>query len=345
MQKYLFILCTFFIQAASGQINGGQSVFRYLDRNYDATALSIGNYASSLNQEHISMIHANPALLGKNMHKKISLNYENFTGGTNSMALNGAYHLEKWKTSIALSILYNNYGSIPLTDETGAELGKFKTTESSLNLYVAHKIMHNTQAGIALKTAYSSLYSDKATALAVDFGLTYSDTSKNFIASLVAKNYGLVLKNYTSEKSNIEGDLQLSFSKRLKYLPLKFHLTIHHLQKFDIRYNDPNYNQSTEIFIDPTRTTSTKKYTFDKMLRHLALGTELKISKAFYIRAGYNHLLRSEMKLSSGNGLTGYSMGLGIHLKKIEIDYGYQKTSRAASTHAITVQMKLSTLK
>lgn len=345
MQKLLLIICLFICTSTHAQINGGQSVFSFLHKNYDATTLSIGNYATSFNTEHLSMIHANPALLSSSMHKKLSLNYQNFTGGTNSMALNGAFYLDKIKTNIALSIFYNNYGSMTLTDETGTELGKFKASESSFNLYASHKIMHNTQVGLAIKTAHSSLYSTKATGLAMDIGISYIDTSKNFIASIVAKNYGFVLKNYTSEKNNIDGDLQLSLSKKLKYLPLKFHLTLHHLQRFNIRYSDPNFNQNTDLFIDPTTTTTTKKYTIDKMLRHLALGTELKISKAFYLRAGYNHLLRSEMKLSNGNGLTGYSMGIGIHLKRIELDYGYQKNSRAASTHAITIQLKLSALK
>jgi hypothetical protein len=87
---------------------------------------------------------------------------------------------------------------------------------------------------------------------------------------------------------------------------------------------------------------SSKKFTADKIFRHFVLGTQFFIDDKIELSAGYNHLRRSELSISSaGNGLNGFSGGLGILFSKLQIRYAraYYQSNRAFNQLGISLKL------
>jgi hypothetical protein len=152
----------------------------------------------------------------------------------------------------------------------------------------------------------------------MDAGVTYTDTSNLLQVALTLKNMGVQLKAYEgTEKNDLPFDLQMGISKKLAKAPIQFSLTLHHLHQFNLKYDDSSFNADNGFEQDEG-----KSMIGDKIFRHIVLATQLFISDKIEISAGYNYLRRKELNTGSqGNGLNGFSFGVGILVKKIQIRY------------------------
>jgi hypothetical protein len=158
-------------------------------------------------------------------------------------------------------------------------------------------------------------------------GLLYHDTSSLFSASILAKNMGTQLKTYEgTEPNDLPFDLQVGVSKRLENSPFGFSFTAHHLHQFDIRYNDTDFNDANGF-----GNGSDKKFTFDKLFRHVVVAANVYLGDKVEITAGYNYLRRKELNIgNTGNGLNGFSMGAALVLPKLQVRIArsqYQRTT------------------
>jgi hypothetical protein len=169
----------------------------------------------------------------------------------------------------------------------------------------------------------------------MDAGVSFSDSLQLFQASLVLKNMGTQLTRYEGTAGDdLPFDIQVGITKRLLRAPVQFSLTAHHLHRFDIRYNDTSFNgqpaQSGGRFIP------------DKIFRHFILATQFFIEEKIEITVGYNHLRRSELNISNtSNGLNGFSMGLGVLFKKIQVRYARSYYQNNTAYNQFGLNLKL----
>ena len=235
---------------------------------------------------------------------------------------------EPLKTTFAAGINYFSYGSIAETDLTGNVLGTMRPAEYVVQASAARQYGERWQYGVTAKFIHSAYGSYRSSGVAMDVGITYGDSANGWQASLVAKNMGAQLKQYAgSTAGDLPFDLQLGISKRLAHAPVQFSLTFFQLHRFNIRYNDTLFNNEMGLGQDSKE----KKYIFDKFFRHVILAVQLYVSDKVEITAGYNYLRRKELNITNaGNGLNGFSMGVGVLFKKIQIRYArsyYQNNS------------------
>jgi len=86
-----------------------------------------------------------------------------------------------------------------------------------------------------------------------------------------------------------------------------------------------------------------KKRIGDKIFRHFVFGTEFLISKHVNLRAGYNHMRRAELRSEGRAGVSGFSFGAGIMVKKFNIDYAFTKFHAIGGSHHFGVGTNIST--
>ena len=134
-------------------------------------------------------------------------------------------------------------------------------------------------------------------------------------------------------------NVQAGATYKLRHMPIRFSLTLHNLQQLDIVYLDNNLSTRTGPDGNPI---VEKKKVSEKIFRHFIIGTELVFSKHFVIRAGYNHLIRKELKLPvAPAGPSGYNMGVVLSLKKINLEYSHSFTSFAAGANHLGVTINI----
>lgn len=325
--------------AVHGQY-GGSYTYAYLQLPPSARISGLGGLNVSTFDNDVTFGYMNPALLNSAMDGAVSVNHAFLPSGiTHGFAAYGK-QLSKWNATMGGGILYRTYGTMPMTDPSGITLGNFSGSE-----YVAAwGIGYGTgklRYGANAKALYSRLESYFSFGIAADIGMAYVDTAHLFTAGLVLRNIGTQFKPYVDGYfEDIPFSIDLGVSQRLRHLPLRLSFTLHDLQQFDIRYDDPNAAEQVNIFSADTATVE-KNYTVDKIAQHLNVAGEFYFGKNVMVRAGYDHMTRREMSVETRRGLTGFSLGFGMAIKRYRIDYGHEFYSLAGGSHHITIAANL----
>lgn len=275
----------------------------------------------------------NPALVNDSMHHRVGLSYVNYLSDIGYGYATYSRKVEKWATNFHGGIHYVNYGSFDRADAFGVRDGTFTAGDMAM-VVGASRAFDKFRYGANLKFIYSSLDSYYSAAAALDLGGTWYHPEQQLCISAVAKNIGYQFKTYTpaGTRSPLPFELQVGISKKLEHLPLRLSLTGIHLDKPKLVYTDPEADVETDLNGDPV---PVKKNTVDKVFRHVVIGGEFLVGKAGALRFGYNHMRRSELKTAGRGGFSGFSVGVGIHVKRFSFDYAYSGYHVIGGSHAI----------
>jgi len=304
---------TSFLQA---QTLGGNSVFNFLKLPATPQLTALGGINTSHISNDVGLSFNNPALLKPSMHSQLNAVFNGLYNGISAYHLSLGYHHEKLNTNFGWGIHFINYGSIQETDASGNIYGSLHPVDWVMQVSASRSYMEKWNYGATFKYISSNYGQYRSSGIAVDVGLLYHDTSALFSASILAKNMGTQLKTYEgTDPDDLPFDLQLGMSKRLENSPFGFSLTAHHLHQFDIRYNDADFNE-----VNGFPNGSNKKFTFDKLFRHVVVAANVYLADKVELTAGYNYLRRKELNIgNTGNGLNGFSMGAALILPKLQV--------------------------
>lgn len=325
MRFFVFIIFGLAYLKINAQSLGGNAVFNFLNQPNCSQASALGGVAiSSLNTD-VGLTYQNPALLRKSMDYQINTSFNHYLAGIKNISFNSAFYDRKRNLTLGGFINYINYGNILQTDAIGNILGNSLASDYVLQVSLAKQYKENWHVGTSIKYINSNYAQYKSSGLALDFGLNFIDTSNQLQIAFVVKNMGTQLKSYDGlNKEELPFDVQLGVTKKLSKAPLQFSLVAHHLQSQNIFYNDTTYNiqEGNEKFRGSHQT-------LEKIFSHLILSSQLFLNDKIELTAGYNFLKRQELNVYNAvNGLSGFSFGLGLILKKLQFRYSsgfYQK--------------------
>ncbi|HET9745691.1 MAG TPA: type IX secretion system protein PorQ [Chitinophagaceae bacterium] len=300
-----------------GQTIGGSSVFNFLRLPGTPQLTALGGVNVSVTSNDVGLAFNNPALLKNEMHTQMNAVFNSFYAGINAWHLSLAYRQEKLKTNFGWGLTYFDYGRIDETDASGNILGQMTPTDWMMQVSASRTYLQKWKYGTAMKFISSNYGVYRSNGIALDAGVLYLDTATLFSASVVVKNMGYQLKKYAgTEAEELPFDLQAGLTKTLKNAPISFSITAHHLHQFDIRYNDTLFDN--ENF----GRNETGKFSFDKIFRHFVLASQILPIPQLEITIAYNHLLRQELNINNTtNGLNGFSVGVGLIVKKLAVRY------------------------
>lgn len=336
----LFLYLCIHIQFAKAQVLGGKNVFSFLDLPVSPQISALGGMNVSMQEQDIAMSALNPALLRETMHQHLQVNYTAYFSDVQYAHCLFGYHLDRLHTTLAGSVQYINYGNVTQTDAAGNIQGTFRPRDIAWQLTASRQYLERWHYGVSIQFIQSGYQQYNASGLAVHFGLTYQDTAHRWQAGLVARNMGAQLKTYTAgNQEPLPFDLQVGISKKLNQAPLELSATLHQIYQFDVRYADPDFQEGTVISDGDTVTTGN---TADKIFRHFVLAAKWEIGRYLQVTTSYNHLRRQELGLSRQKGLSGFSAGVGVITRKLQIRYArswYQR-SEALNQLGLNVPLK-----
>ncbi|WP_207496571.1 type IX secretion system protein PorQ [Aridibaculum aurantiacum] len=320
MLQWMLLLCFSCLMVCThGQTVGGNAVFNFLQQPNSAQLSALGGVNVSNITNDVGLAFHNPSLLRKEQHTQVNASFNLLLGGIKNYSITSAYHHESSATSVALGINYFNYGTIPQTDASGNEMGSFKPNDYVVQVMAARQHKERWHYGGTFKFVNSMYGAYSSNGIALDVGITYTDTANGLQAAVVAKNMGTQLKTYdgTSKKEELPFDLQAGVTKRLAKAPIQFSLTAHNLHRFNIYYNDTAFLASEGV--DDFRG---KRNTISKMISHLVLAMQVYLKEKVEITAGYNFLRRHDLNaVNAANGLNGFTIGAGLVLRDLQVRY------------------------
>lgn len=338
---FTFFLLTLF-HFSMAQV-GGERTYSFLNLPTSARSGAMGGDFISVRDGDANLVTDNPATLHKSMDQHIGLSYINYIGDVNFGYVNYVKHYSKIGTFNA-GLQYINYGKFTRTDISGNKQGSFNAGEYAFDVSMSREIDSVLTLGGSFKVIYSALADYNSFGLALDFGAHYRSRSKLFTAGLAVNNMGSQIKPYVSGKyESLPFEIQLGASYKLEKAPLRFTILASNLQQWDLttdRGKDdiPTINSTNNLNVDKK---NEDFITFDKVMRHLVIGSEIIVSKNFNIRFAYNYQRRQELKLKTSSGLTGLSFGLGFKIKKIHFSYALATYHAGGYSNHFTVTSNL----
>ncbi len=314
--KKIVISIFFFIATESlAQTLGGNAVYNFLSQPGSAQVAALGGINISNQSNDVSMSLGNPALLRKSMHQQIATSFNGFLAGISNYSAVASYFQERHQINWGIGLQYLHYGNITQTDAAGNVLGTFKPNDFALQFLLSKQYNNYFYIGAAAKFIQSNYGIYRSSGIAMDIGLTYTDTVNQIQASVAIKNMGTQLSTYGgAAKEELPFDLQAGISKRLANAPIQFSLTAHNLHRLNILYNDTAFNASE----GDLRTAGFLQKTF----AHLILATQFYLNEKVEISLGYNFLRRQDLNIfNATSGLNGLTAGAGFMHKKLHIRY------------------------
>lgn len=306
------------------QINGGQHIYEFLNLSSSARVTGLGGNLITVRDDDVALAYANPSLLNSEMNGALTFQHSFLFEGIAHGYAGAGHYFKNWDATGHLGIQYLNYGDFNATDEVGNVVGQFDAGETAITLGMGKELYERLSVGANVKVISSSLENYDSWGLVGDIAATFHDTSSRLNVVLVAKNIGTQLSTYREGNNEpIPFEMQIGISKRLRYLPFRFSLIYHNLQRWNLLYDDPN-TADDGIFFDSDQASGGNDF-FDNLFRHMIFSGEFLFGKRdnFRVRLAYNHLRKKELSVENIRSLTGFSFGLGFKISKFRLDYGY----------------------
>ncbi len=322
--NYWYLPLVFIVLFAPGfllaQI-GGRHVYDFLNLNPSARIVSLGGVNVSTIDEDIHLAAQNPALVTDSMHKVAGISFVNYLADI-GYGYAGYSQTFEGLGSFHTGIQYVSYGQLQGADEFGNITSEFSAGDLVWMVGYANDF-RAFRYGANVKFIQSKLAPGfQSLGVALDLGAAYNSPGKLFSAGVTLRNIGVQLTTYSSgaPREPLPFEILVGISNKLRYMPLRFSVTITNLDVFDLVLEDPNAVPETDL---SGNVIDDGNEFVDELFSHFVFSGEFLLGKAVRLRAGYNHLRRQELKLEERPGLTGFSLGAGIRVKRFSFDYGF----------------------
>ncbi len=339
---WLTVLATNSIYAQSG----GRGTYDFLDVAIPARTAALGGTALPINDDDIQLSLFNPALITDNMHNQLSLSYVDYYADIKFSSLQYGRSFEKAGNFVG-AVQYHNYGQFEYADEAGnRDNGSFGASDYALMLGWGRQLDSLFSIGAQLKWMGSQYESYHSFGFAVDAAGTYQ-TRDGWLFSLTARNIGRELKSYLPAQASAPPfSMQLGVSKRLDHVPFRILLIYDHLQKWDLRYDDPiDLKGKKDPLTGQTIENSKIEQFADQLMRHFIVGGELYIGKNLILRGSYNYKRRQEMLIPDKLAMIGFAWGVGIKVSKFQINYSRSTFHVVGSPNYLSISTNLNQFK
>ena len=326
-RRFFYILLTLFVAIlpVSAQIKGaGSSVFHFLNLPASARLNALGGENVSISDDDISMAFMSPALLTAHTDKVLQLNYAYYLAGTMfGSVMYGHNYKENY---FAAGVHYLDYGQMAYADEFGNLLGTtFTAKDICVNLMYARQLGPQFRVGATLKPIFSVYEQYNSFALGADIGGHFQTEDSTFQMGLALRNIGWQLKSFYEEDYGqhtemLPLNLELGLNYRLAHAPLRFSLTIHNMQHWNIA------PAGEEV-----------KW-FDMLFRHTIWAVDIvPRSEKFYLTVSYNHRRQAEMNITNVRSMAGLGLGLGMKIYKFRLGFAMSQYTKSNFTYQVSL--------
>lgn len=323
---YLLVLLSMLsVLPVQAQFKGaGSSVFHFLNLPASSRLNALGGENVSIADDDISMAFINPALLTAHTDKVLQLNYAYYLAGT--MFGSAMYGHNYHDNYFAVGVHYLDYGKMDYADEMGQLLGTtFGAKDICVNLMYARQLGPLFRIGATLKPIFSVYEQYTSFAMGADVGAHFQIADSTFQMGLALRNVGWQLKAFYEEDFGqhtemLPINLELGLTYRLPHAPLRFSMTAHNLQRWNIAPAGEEVKWH------------------DMLFRHTIWSIDIvPKSEKFYLTASYNHRRQAEMTLKDVRSLAGLSFGVGMKLYKFRLGFALSQFTKSNMTYQVSL--------
>lgn len=305
MKKYFWVALLWITTTAFSK----DTPFDFLRYTGSARSSGLANAFVSIPDDP-SALFFNPASVATTNSRNFSFTFFKHVLDVNSGSVS---YFKKYENvgNFAASATYTNYGSFDRTDINGQVVGTFSANDFAIGFTYANILDTNLFYGVTLKFISSNIDKYSSLAFAFDFGLLYLIPSKNTSIGFSILHSGAQLKTFDGTRESLPLDIRIGVSHRLRGLPLLLNFNFYSLAD------------------------ETRKF-LDRLLK-FSIGGEFYLGENLFLRLGYDNNIRKYSSTSKDKGFIGFSGGIGLKFKELNIDYGISQIGASALFHKFTI--------
>ncbi len=345
MQRYFFVFLLSICFSFSHAQTGGDEVYNFLNLPVSARVSAMGGKLFSVRDNEPALAIMNPSMLNPSMSMGTSLNLVDYFSNALYGHLN---YIQSFQNIGTFDLAFNfaSFGSFQGYDIYGNETGKFTAADFAVIMGYGREFVDSMfSLGMNVKWIFSKYESYFSAGLGVDFAASYYSIPKNLSLTLLISNVGTQFKSFAGAREKIPFEIQLAFSQRLKHLPVRYSITLQHLQKWNLSYNDPTDPYAT---IDATTGEVAEKPKgrrfANNLFRHIVFGLEIIPVKYISLQISYNYNVRQEMRAYEKPGFVGFAYGVGIHVYHFDLYYARNHNNLASTPNHFTLSTNIGAL-
>lgn len=274
-----------------------------------------------------------PALLDSTHAGQLHLGYMDFFSGAAQAAVLYARRPESRRWSWHTGFRNLGFGSFTGRDPVGTGTGTFTASDVAWVSGGALPVDTNLTIGTSLWLGQSILADRRSNFAQLDVGLTYFRQDRQLrLAALWRPWGGMTNVGGFGSTGRFDNDLKVSLSKGFANAPFTLLATYDELQTWDLA-PEGLYDDTIDPLTGDTIANGTWAFG-DRLLRHLAIGTELDLGGGLRFRFGYHHRRRQELRMASAPGTAGFAWGLDFNVRRFQLAVARNTYHTAgASTH------------
>ncbi len=334
---FLLVLCYLFSHSIDAQI-GGESTYQFLNLVTGTKQAALGGRVLTAVDYDPTTALYNPATINPKMDNQLQVNYANYLGDVNYGTASYAYTWDRRTQTFHAGVTYLDYGTFDGYDEQGNATGEFGGNEVAVSVGYAYNIpWSDFYVGANVKLISSKLENFTSLGGAVDLGLLYYDEEKAIRGALVVRNLGTQFTAYNEIYESLPLEVALGFSNTMRTLPVRLHVTLENLQKWNIAFsNEANAQRDLDGNV-----VSEEPGFFNNALRHTVLGVEIFPESVFELRLGYSFRRAEELRIQDTRAFSGLSAGFSLKVNKMRFSYSHARYTLASHTSFLGVNINL----
>lgn len=305
--RAILLLIAWALPAAAGS----GSTYDFLRSDVSARAGALGGSFVSATADP-NLIFYNPAGLATMDRRRLSFSYFKHLLDINSASAAYADEIPGFGF-VAAGVTYVNYGEFDRTGPEGQNLGTFGAGEFGALIAYAGRLGEDVRYGAGVEFVYSSISEYSSSAVAVDLGVQYDAVRDRVVVGASLLHLGTQIDPYATIREDLPLDLKVGVSLYPEHLPAVLMVDLHRL--------------------------TDRRDSFGDRFRAFSVGVEFTLSPNVYLRTGYNHERRQDLRIGTGSnsGLAGFSIGAGVSTGDYQFDYGYSSNGPVGSFHRFSL--------
>jgi len=338
---FIFVLLIKFCFAQPG----GNYTYNFLDYKFSARLAGLGGSLIAVRDNDPSLIMYNPSYIAPKFNSSLFIGAADYFAHTGFVSAMYSQTFNKIG-SFAMEMRYAGYGEFVRTDEVGYEQGTFSCNDMGLTLGWGRALDSCFSIGANLKLMYSGYEMYSSFGLAVDVAGSYYNEKNNIVVAVLVKNIGGELKPFVNGKHNwAPFDIQLAFSQRLKFIPIRYHISLHSLYKWKMGYvglNDPLLE--IDAMSGNPKYPSKFNQGVNNFFRHINFGLEIITSKYLTLFVSYNHDQNRSMRIPQKKSMAGFGYGFLIDIKSIQFGFARSHYAVGATPNHFNFSLNINDL-
>jgi hypothetical protein len=342
MRKYILSVLLSCCLLISNAQTGGDKVFRFLDLPVSARISALGGKLFSVRDDQPALAIQNPSMLNPSMSMGTSFNMVDYFSDAVYGHLN---YIQDFKKVGTFNFAFNfaSYGSFDGYDIYGNETGQFTAGDYAVIVGYGREFVDSMfSMGMNVKMIFSKYETYFSAGLGVDFAASYYSHKHNLSLTLLLSNVGAQFNTYADTREKIPFEIQLSLSQRFKHLPVRYIITLQHLQKWDLSHNDPTdpYASVDAVTGEVIQKSKGRKFA-NNLFRHFVFGLEILPVKYVSLQVSYNYNVRQEMRSYEKPGFVGFAYGVGLHIYNFDLYYARSHNNLASTPNHFTLSTNI----